>query len=230
MIKLIHEYEQILIGRRQAFSHEMFHYGPAGNERQALAVIRYAAEYLLGWSPEQSSVFFTYPLMKYMHLDPLMKYIRFPSGLTPEDTDYIFYLLYPSKVPYDFTRHVIQIYERVLDSDERYPKHFLYGAKGIARANICLRYALQKNKVFHSLKDAYHSFAAKDGIQFLKDNKLYDMCHYFFDSPLEYFHNCMDTEKSALYYNYYYLMGKLHASCNSDNDLKRILDICGAEI
>lgn len=204
MNNIVTEYEKILIGNKKQFSVKNFDYEPSVNERTALKVFQYAIEELLRWTPEEAAKLLSPAVVDKMGLTPLLTYIRFPSELTPEDAYYIVHLIYPDKVSYDFRNTVIQVYEEVLQEKRKYPKDYMYGAKGLVRSSICLQYALKKYKTFHSVKDMYKFFITRQGMEFLKKFKLIQLYKNFFPSALEFLHKSIpEALQSELYFHYY---------------------------
>ena len=203
-MNIIPEYEEILCGIRSQFSFRHFCFGEAANEKIALQVMKYAIEKLLKWTPEQAFRFFTPEIVKKMKLEPLLKYIRFPCERSYEDTDYIVSLLYPKQVTYPFQKRVIQVYERVLAGEIKYPKDYMYGNKGLIRSHICLQYALKKSRLFNSKEELYHFFSTSQCSRFLKDMKLYQLYCNFYKTPVDYLHNSLSPDmRNELYYQYY---------------------------
>lgn len=204
MYNLLREYEQILIGRQDTISNKFFPFDEAVNEKFALTVFRYAIEILLRWSPRDAYRLFTPVIVKKMKLTPLLDYIRFPSDITNAHTDYIIHLLYPRNIPFDFTRYVLETYEKVMCGKIKYPKDYMFGGKGLKRATICLQYALKKEHIFSSVEEMYQYFASAEAVEFLKRNKLYQLYYSFYHSPLEFLHNSLpETVRNHLYYDWY---------------------------
>ena len=204
---IINEYEEILIGNRKKISSNYFLFDKKGNERVALSVIRYAIENLLGWDVQNAIKLFNSNYISFMKLDQMVKYIVFPSDVTKDDTEYILYLLYPKYVDYDIKRYTLRIYEKVMNNEGRYPKDYLYGYLGMLRAKICLQYAINQNLLFKSADDLYNFFASKDCINYLKQNKLYQLYVSFYSTPLEYMHDSMPSsvKNEFLFHNYMFL-------------------------
>ena len=201
-MNVLEEYEQMLIGRTDQIPQAYFT-NEIANERLSLMVFKYAIENLLGWSPEDASRFLSPYMVNRMKLGQFMKYIRFPEGLSEENTDYIVHLLYPKKVPFKFEKYAIEDYKKVLAGERKYPKDFMFGYRGLLRAYICLNYAMAENLAFEKLEDVYDYFATK-GIQFLKEYKLYPLYTSFFSNPVDYLHEALpDGEKTNLMHAFY---------------------------
>ena len=206
-MSLISEYEEVLIGNQETVPKKYFVYDGVANERLALSVFRYAIEYLMGWTPEEALNLFNVQFIKLLHLDQFVKYIRLPSDVTIEDTEYIIHLLYPKKIPYDIAKYAIRVYENVLQDKQRYPKDYMYGYIGLIRARICLRHALNQGGLYNSIEELYAFFGSRKCIKFLKDKKLYQLYTSFFDTPIEYLHASLPESKrnDFLFHNYLFL-------------------------
>lgn len=205
----IAEYERLLIGNRKQFSSKIFPFEETGNQRVALSIFKYAIEELLDWTPQEAYKLLTPKVVQRMKLDGLLSYIEFPSELTQSDTEYIVHLIYPRVIKYDFRRYVIDVYEKVLRNEIKYPKDYMYGNKGLIRASICLQYAIKVKKVFHSIEEMYQFFSSPEGIQFLKEEKLRQLYSSFYKTPLDYLHHSLPQNlKSDFYYQYYKFLYK----------------------
>ena len=204
MSVVLNEYDQVLIGNRKAISNKNFVFEGNGNQKIALTVFKYAIEELLQWDPVTAFDFFKPEVVEMMKLTGLLKYIMFPPEISKEHTEYIVTLLYPTKVPYVMDPYVIETYKKVRNDEMKYPRDFMFGYKGCLRARICLNYAM-RNKVFDSPEDMYRFFASMEGVQFMKDEKLYQLFTSSFSSPIEFLHYNLDDESSSELYFYYYL-------------------------
>ena len=201
---ILNEYEEVLIGNRKQISKGYFIFDKKGNERVALAVIRYAIENLLGWNIEEAASFFNTNYIELMKLGQMVRYIDFPSDVTQEDTEYILYLLYPKHIEYELQRYTLRIYDEVMAGKRRYPKDYMYGYLGLVRAKICLQHVIQKTKLFLSQDAIYSFFASPECLRYLKDNKLYQLYCSFYATPLEYLHDSMPSsvKNEFLFHNY----------------------------
>lgn len=205
-MSVIAEYEQILIGNLEGFSPRYFQRKSLRNEKVALAVYRYAIEELLEWTPVDADRFFSLTVADRMKLTPLLLYIDFP----PEIIDvqgkitYVLHLLYPQQIHYDFRGYVIEIYTEVLQGKRKYPRDFMYGHKGLLRAEICLQYILNKEMVFESKESLYEFFTSGNIYGFLKKKKLYQLYRSFFAKPLDYLHESLPEEiRNEFLYQFY---------------------------
>ena len=122
---IISEYEQVLIGNIPKIPPRLFQNEAPANEHLALVVFRYAIEKLLRWTPVEAYQMFSPAVVETMKLKQLLSYIKFPTELTKDNTEYIVYLIYPKEVPYDFAKYVIQTYEKVVNGEIRYPREYM---------------------------------------------------------------------------------------------------------
>ncbi len=202
---LLNEYDQVLIGRRDRISP----FNPANdegiNERYALVVFKYVIEDLLGWDPKDAESFFTYDMAKLMKVDDLLKYIRFPDDFSPEDAEYVVWLLYPTKIRPDRTKYRLRAYEAVLNG-AKYPRDYMIGNEGEERAKVCFLEAVEKKaRPFISVRDMYRYFASPEGSRFIKAQKLDTLREMYYTGALEYLHASLCREQARdLYYLYYY--------------------------
>lgn len=188
-MNIFQEYDEVLIGNKRAVSDDFFQYGEIGNEHVALSVFRYAIEKLLCWSVDDAVRFFNYDTAKLMKLSRLYKYIRLPSDVSVEDSEYILYLLYPDKVKYDIAKYAIRVYEKVMKGEMKYPKDYMYSYIGMLRARICFQYSLKRNgKVFETAENYYDFFSSKEGEKYIRENNLFQLYNGFYATPIEYAH------------------------------------------
>lgn len=205
-MSVIAEYEQILIGNLDGFSPRYFQFKEKGNEKVALTVYRYAIEELLEWTPADAGRFFSLTVTDRMKLTPLLSYIDFPPEIIDVQGQiaYVLHLLYPQQIHFDFRGYVIGIYTDVLQGKRKYPRDFMYGHKGLLRAEICLQHILNKEMVFESKESLYEFFTFGDIYGFLKKKKLYQLYRSFFNKPLDYLHGSLPEEiRSEFLYQFY---------------------------
>lgn len=206
-MNIFEEYDNVLIGEQESISPLQFGPDPRINHGRALSVFRYAIEYVLGWTPEEAQCVLSEEILRFMKLDGLYRYLILPSDWEPGDTDYILYLLYPRKMPYNVAKYAVRTYKRVLAGEMRYPQDYMYGYLGMLRARICLQYSLnQDGMFFDSAEDVYKLFASPEGARYLERKNLLQLCNSFYFSPVEYLHESMPkNEKSEFLYQVYSL-------------------------
>lgn len=204
MYNIIREYDKVLVGMSPEIPSRCFPFDSNVNETFALSVFRYAIESLLHWSPAEAYQLFTPEIARKMKLTPLLDYVIFPSELSHANTEYIIHLLYPRKVPYDFMKYTIEMYEKVRAGKRRYPKDFMFGGKGLKRATICLQYALKEEHIFLSVEAMYRYFSSQEAMEFLKQNKLHQLYYSFYQSPLDFLHYSLPEHiRNDFYYDRY---------------------------
>lgn len=204
-IGLILEYEDILLGKKRDFS--VSYIGKENAESNALAVIRYAFEELLGWSPTTIRDFVSLELIKKLHLQRAVNKIEFPPELDPkEDLFYLAWLLYPHTVHHTRRDLTLHIYQRVLNGDLiKFPKNFFLTANGELNASICLQYAINQKLYITSIHELYAFFSDfEKAKEFLKEVRLITPCNDIYDAPIDMLHFCLPKiQRNDLYYYYY---------------------------
>lgn len=203
---ILFEYENILLGKKTGFASYFFQHSPERNENTALSVIKYALETYLRWTPVQSYASFGKETVKLMHLDGLLRFIRFPPEADPA-TDWFIIIgkIYPGLVKINKKEMTLIIYRKVLNGTlYKFPKGFFDGAPGQTRAIICLRHMLAQHGSFESIEQLYRAFAGSSGTKMLKKYKLSAPCTYLFESPLDFVHEALsEEEQNELFYRYY---------------------------
>lgn len=203
---LLYEYEQILLGNKAGFSPYYFKYGDDTSRNYALYIIKFAVESYLKWDPEDVKNHFNKEIAVQMKLEPLMKYIDFPPELD-KDTDYYYIAnyLYPEAIKIDLKELVLRVYKNVLSGKLcKFPKEYLSGNQGAARAGICFQYMLTQHCTFHSVKDMYKFFSEPIGSKTLKQYRLNNICNEIYDHPIDYLHESLpNSQKDDFWYHYY---------------------------
>ena len=211
---LLREYEDVVIGKRLRFSDVYFNDNKEYNRKNALIVMRYAFDRYLRWPPSVISQRMTMELMEKLHLKELLKYVEYPVEFDKETSFfYLVSIIYLHKEIGRKTR-IIHLYNQICQNDDvKFPKAYFDGADGIARACICLRYAINQNLTFPSINDMYSYFASQEGYLFLKDHALLPPCQLLFETPVDYLHEAApDHLKSNIYrsiYKCYYMLNIL---------------------
>lgn len=203
---LYYEYEQLLLGNKQTYSPYYFKYGDDTAESHALCIIKYALEKYLRWSPYDVQNHFNHEISQIMKLEPLMKYITFPSELD-KDTDYYYFatLLYPNIIKFTTKDLVLRVYKDVLSGKLcKFPKEYLSGTQGMYKAGICLQYMLNQHCTFKSVREMYEFFAGTEGVRMLREYRLSAICNEIYEHPIDYLHESLpEAQKDDYWYNYY---------------------------
>lgn len=191
---------------------------PDTNHRCALAVVRYAIENVLQWTPQEALTMFTFDIMLEMKLRPEWNKLKLPRDIKlNKEALYIITLLYPQyKALYSEERSVIATYRNVIEQRRGiFPKEYFADERGYYRGCVCLRYMLNQYMQYPSINDMYEEFADVSFIKdFLDKYGLSKPCDMFFGSkPIEYLHAALPVgQKSELlknFYDYQYINGLL---------------------
>lgn len=204
--ELAKEYENILLGKKKNYSSAFFTANAKeSSQKNALIVMKYVFEKFLNWTPKDVEKCLTWDIISLMKIDALVKHIQFPGELNPKtDLWYIAHLLYPKAVPFNGIKKTLYIYKSILDKKlYRYPKNFWDGQEGLDRAKLCLRYALQNVLIFHDMEDVYSSFS-KNGLKLIKEIHLMIPFELFYDSPIDYLHDALNSRQQDEFLYHYY--------------------------
>lgn len=204
-------YDQVLIGRKETCGKELFEstatgkkeYNPADEDR-VLKLCRYAFEYYLEWTPEQTMVNIDPNILKRLRLDGLVRQrIRFPAELEPmENLQYLVCRMYPERYRYDEKQAVEMYYDKILSMDtSRFKKGFFSGEEGQKRATICLRRCLQMVGPFENMHQIYDLFATSSAATMLQHYKIKSAYKALYELPIDYLHFSLpESERDELYY------------------------------
>ena len=214
MDALIIDYEQVLIGNREAVSPLNF-YGAApggANQNRALTCIRYVIENILQWDIEEAKRKFDMYMIRLMKLERIVEYIEYPPEVPIGDGMYILSLLYP-EIKLNQKSLIENIYQKVLDGEAQFPREYFLGQKGYYRFCVCLCYLISNHHPFSELEDLYQFFSSTKGKTFLDKHRL--------KVPMEHLNieilKCIrtiteDDENTDLYYHFYKFIEELEAS------------------
>lgn len=110
----IYEYEELLLGNTNSFSNQNFS-SDLQAQKSAKAILKFAIEKLLRWSPEEMAHRFNQEIIDKMKLKDILPYIPFPVELS-RDTDFYYYAyyLYPKQITFDIKQSVIYTYRKIL--------------------------------------------------------------------------------------------------------------------
>lgn len=198
------EYEDILLGKRKDFS--TAYLGKENSEKEALDIIRYAFEKLLGWSPVMIRDYCTPELIQLLHLQRPVNKIEFPPELDRnQDLFYIAWLLYPHTIHHSKRDLTLRVYQKVLDGRlVKFPKNFFLTASGEINASICMRYAINQFLNVSGTKNLYMFFAdISKAREFLKEVRLLVPCTDIYEYPIDMLHNCLSkSQQNDLFYRY----------------------------
>lgn len=168
------DYEQVLIGNRDAISQfNFFGAAPGGsNQSRALDCIRYILEDILEWDIEESKKKFDTYIVKLMKMERLMDYIEYPDEIKNGDTYYVLSLLYPNDIKLNQKTMIEDVYKKVLNGEGQFPREYFLGQKGFYRFSICLCYLITNYKPFATIEELYAFFSTAAGRSFMDDYRL----------------------------------------------------------
>ena len=188
----------VMVGRKHNYGKELFR-PTADNRREyneedektALRVIRYALEYYLGWGPEDAKARLSFPILRSLKLDGLVKNrIKFPPELNrTQEIGYLVSKLYPKEYPYQEKAAIEAYYSGVLNHQvERFRNGFFTGTGGAKRAAICLRYMLKVAFPFRDVDQIYECFASEEGRALLRKYGLASAARDLYPYPIDFLH------------------------------------------
>ena len=208
---LLNEYEDILLGNRKVFSDQFFGVDRPESQRNALAVMQYAFERYLRWPPNVIARRITKEMIMQLHLNTVIKYIKFPPEYSKErDFFYLVVLLYPN-MHISRRKRITYAYRKVLErKGTKFPKDYFIGEEGIVRACVCLQYLLTDilQGEITCPADAYAMFASVNGLSCLRKYKLLPICDELFQTPVDFLHMALPVGERddflCMYYKYIY--------------------------
>lgn len=224
---LYYEYEQILIGNKDAFTPCFFKYGDKTSHTYAMIVLRFAVEKYLRWNPYDMKDLISKEIIDLMKLNSIMKYINFPIEVNKDEDYYILAALaYPNIIKIDTKELVLRTYKDVLnDKISKFPKEYLTGFDGIMRAGICLQHIIKKHYGFSSNQELYAFFISPDCIKALKKYRLNNISNEMFEYPIDFLHESLPSyQKDEFLYNFYkflYIYNNLDKKKKTNKSKKR---------
>ena len=202
-IGLITEYEDILLGKRAAFS--TLRVRKEMSEDQAADLLHYVFYDLLGWSGPMTCERISIPLLHMLKLESIAKKVAFPPELDRQkDLAYLAHVAFPKSVPSPKREWILAVYHRVLSGElEKYPKNFFLAQESDLYLAVCMQDALNHLPVSRTA-DLYDYFADEEkGWSFLKKACLYTPAHNFYDYPIDVLHASLEPDqRSELDYHY----------------------------
>lgn len=172
-------------------------------EIDALVLVRYIIEELMGWSPQDAFDCITPEIAKTFRLDVLYKYVvSCPRDIDKSiDYDYLVYRAYPKSVIYDIEKKTIDVYDRLIAGElERFPKNFFAGESCRTKLYYILLYAIRRSVPTREVGDLYRLFSDPKKITSkLRAWKLYQLMRQHFSSPLEFLHLALKNIDTGKY-------------------------------
>ncbi len=207
--ELILAYDELYLGHTERLPLSFFDtHLPDNSHKLALELFRYAVESRLRWTPTEMRDYLSMEIVVLLHLRPVLRYVRFPSGMVPEKSlFYIAWQLYPRIKNKSVSDVEMETYQMFLDGRiYKMPKDFYSGDKGVSRACNCLIYAINSRLQFPSddLFSLYEFFAANECVTFLGEMKLMKVCRSMRMTPLEFLHSALKpTQRSEVLFHYF---------------------------
>lgn len=211
------EYDRIVTGQKKTYSSSFFKVNEEIARDNALAIMRYAFEYFLCWTPEDIANSLTFEILKIMKLHSLIKYLQIPEEFGGKlEARYYAHILYPNKIYYDDSNLALDTYKRVISIKGcSYPKKFFHDEKGVARAKICLSYVLREKLIFSNIEEVYRYFLTSKGKADIHNYYL-TAAFDLFETPIDYVHQTLSSsQRDEFLFNYYkfqYLYTKKQAN------------------
>lgn len=210
-MEILIEYEEIMTKKRKDFSLACINRIKTPKEVQE--VLRYIVEEIFHWTPEQTKNMLTPEVAQQLHIKRLINLIEFPPELNEKsDYFYVAYFLYPEKMAFPKKQLILHVYEKVLSGElKKFPKNFFLLGYAETNLHLCIQYALNHYKCFHSLEEAYAFFAdRKKFYSFAKNVRLLDAIQLLYDCPIDLLHESLSPnsrdEFLYMYYRYQYYM------------------------
>lgn len=203
LLGIIYEYQRVLLGRAKMVPYNMFTENDASNDKIGIAVIKYAVEEHLHWTPEEMQYKFNRDVIEQMKLEQFVSRVILPPEIEKDDYFYYAARCYPSVIHVNLDELTKIMYNRVKSGQrDRFPAGFFNGADGRRRAVICLRYVLEQYMTFKNKEELYASFATIGGNALLNKYRLYKARLLTFESPVDYLQAALLPEErdDALYY------------------------------
>lgn len=207
---LYFDYEELLIGKISTFPTYHFVKNNADyNNKIVFALIRYVVENILHWTPSEAKDLFSDDIAATFKIAPLMEqYLTgIPTFLSSQErTAYLMSLVYPGSVKFSVEKFTLATYSSVLnDADGRWPANFFGTSQlGRDRAEICLRYCIERYLVTMTIEELYRLFAQTAKAKtLLRSYKLDKICEKLYLSPLEYLQISLGEMADPFWYSYY---------------------------
>ena len=223
MSELLNAYNDMLTGKKNLPGTYYFRSEQSGgiNEKNALSLIRYALEYLMGWDTITSLCKFDWYIIKKLKLEKIIRYISYPVSVAQGDTRYILSLIYPDAIQYPEPEQIKATYMKVLEHDMQFPRGFFSGEKGLWRYQVCLKYVLTHFISFHTLPDIYEFFLKPESSCFLERYRMRGPAvQYEIDLFKVLYQITCQEQNSMLYYCYYEFIHALKSWSHQDPSLK----------
>ena len=198
---LIIEYERVLAGINKRLNNHYLQGNKYFKENNAKTCIRYAFKNILGLTGAEALLAVNDKLLRDLHLLSFVRLIDFPYGLDKKSYFVLIFKAFPEEFNNKKEQFVLYIYKNIIKGDMHIPVHFFDGEDGRENAAICLNYCLSFTAM--DIKEQYEFFATKEGVKFLRENKLIKPLSGLYRTPLDFFHYSLPYDKrDPLLYDY----------------------------
>ena len=206
---LISNYELVLKHREKKLAPMYFNEGQASAIHSIHVLYKYAIENVLHYTPSEAAARLNDSLAdKLKLLDLTNEYYEYPPGLpTDQKYKYICHKIYPHAIKFSIKQLTLSVYERALEitgTQNKFPKNFFSGYRGMLRSCICLQAAIIRFLNLNST-ELYAFFAdQKKAMSFLKQYHLDHCCKDNFLHPLDFAHAALPSNlKNEFLYRYH---------------------------
>lgn len=220
-LSLLMEYELMMLGNQSSYNVSKKGDKPEKAEQNALLLLHYVFDDILGWTPEMVRDYLTNDLIDWLGLRRAIRKINFPPELDPaKDLFFVASVLYPKQIHYSKKELTLQVYEKLMTGKLRkYPKNFFSQAEGLTNLKICFAYAVSQKLCAYTTRDIYMFFTNPQKTdKFLKDANLNHVIYKYYEHAIEIFHDSLpESKKSELYYQY----GQFIIEANKVKEIKK---------
>ena len=182
----------------------------AAKEKDALAVVRYAVQSLLRWTPRDAAEHLTPEIVQKLKLDEVIKYVIYPPDLSRADDRlsgyrWLLHKAFPAEVGYDIKYQALGIYEQVRTGKlKQFPRYLFRGPDSRRKLAIMLLDYISRCIPASDVEDLYIKFSNPlAGIRILKKASLYYAYKEMFESPILFLHYALGDSGDPFLFNYY---------------------------
>ena len=212
---IIYEYTEVLHGKKQSFT-MAFDGTPLENKKTAGVIWRYAITKLLKWTLVDAQKYLNDDIVMALRLNKTFSALGILPKQTILDYNIILQYAFPDNpaARYDFKKETLTEYKYVAKEGEfefnkephKYPKDFFIDDKGIKRAELIMRYLVDKYFMEYTNDERYSYFADRQqAMRWLKKRRMDAPCQLMYDgSPLDlfYFSQFLEDRDDVAYYNH----------------------------
>ena len=182
----------------------------AAKEKDALAVVRYAVQSLLRWTPRDAAEHLTPEIVQKLKLDEVIKYVIYPPDLSRADDRlsgyrWLLHKAFPAEVGYDIKYQALGIYEQVRTGKlKQFPRYLFRGPDSRRKLAIMLLDYISRCIPASDVEDLYIKFSNPlAGVRILKKASLYYAYKEMFESPILFLHYALGDSGDPFLFNYY---------------------------